>query len=566
MPLTRTHIAFLGIISIFTGIVGPGVYAGSAVLSYLMTDMRAIAYMILIVLILAFFCAAMRRWRLYRICVVFIVLWVILLGGMTIFSPLESIKTGDMITGMSWGWIFLIIGSILLSVSYQSRDISTEESSFSDAIDTVIGMVWGFALACIAGILILSSLSYFGRSQSHDIIRDLYTSGELQIQSGGIAVSPASTDLPFVDYERASDTFLSITSTGGERIWRLQSKNHTETGTLIDGRSPFLIGNKLYMRDVEWRVYSWATLILGSRVSTEGDVVLQRDEKRMVATHKDGILIAPDAGGILTPPIVLSRDATSIAWTISKNMKKYIIKDGVPFGTAYDRIYSLDTSRTGDTTLALVQSWSDTLIIKNGIPLSPLAPEYLTGSYQSNGSNFLITSDKNGIKKVHHDMVVVSRDLEEVRETFLEKDGGSYAYFGRPLGEKYYCLFTRYRGNLCGIEAYMNPIVGADGGSIIFAGKKDGVWSIYRNTDTVIKNTNYTQEDISYDYVYYDATNPRTYLFIIYDKNSHTYTYLKNGNILPWVWDDISTDVSFGYDNHILTAAKDATGWHIIEL
>lgn len=130
-------------------------------------------------------------------------------------------------------------------------------------------------------------------------------------------------------------------------------------------------------------------------------------------------------------------------------------------------------------------------------------------------------------------MVAVSRDLEEVRETFLEKDGGSYAYFGRPLGEKYYCLFTRYKGNLCGIEAYMNPIVGADGGSIIFAGKKDGIWSIYRNTDTVIKNTNYTQEDISYDYAHYDATNPRTYLFIIYDKNTRTYTYLKNGTILP---------------------------------
>lgn len=76
----------------------------------------------------------------------------------------------------------------------------------------------------------------------------------------------------------------------------------------------------------------------------------------MVARHKDGLLITPDAGGILTLPIALSRDATSIAWTISKNTKKYIIKDGVPFGTAYDVIYALDTSHTGDTTLALVQS------------------------------------------------------------------------------------------------------------------------------------------------------------------------------------------------------------------
>lgn len=60
---------------------------------------------------------------------------------MTIFTPLESIKTGDSISGMSWAWIFLIIGSILLATSYKARDITTEESSFSDAIDTVIGMV-----------------------------------------------------------------------------------------------------------------------------------------------------------------------------------------------------------------------------------------------------------------------------------------------------------------------------------------------------------------------------------------------------------------------------------------
>lgn len=54
-------------------------------------------------------------------------------------------------------------------------------------------------------------------------------------------------------------------------------------------------------------------------------------------------------------------------------------------------------------------------------------------------------------------MEVVSRDLTEVREIFLEEDGGSYAYFGRPIGEDRYCLFTRYKGNLCGLQGYMNP-------------------------------------------------------------------------------------------------------------
>jgi hypothetical protein len=52
---------------------------------------------------------------------------------------------------------------------------------------------------------------------------------------------------------------------------------------------------------------------------------------------------------------------------------------------------------------------------------------------------------------------------EEIREIFLERSGNSYAYFGRPLGERKYCLFTRYRGNICGIEGYMNPRLSADG-------------------------------------------------------------------------------------------------------
>jgi hypothetical protein len=76
----------------------------------------------------------------------------------------------------------------------------------------------------------------------------------------------------------------------------------------------------------------------------------------------------------------------------------------------------------------------------------------VSGSYISNGAHSLFVTEKEGIKKVIHDMEVVSRDLQEVRETFIEEDGGSYTYFGRPIGENTYCIFTRYRGNLCGLE------------------------------------------------------------------------------------------------------------------
>jgi Na+/glutamate symporter len=74
MSLTRTHIAFLGIISIFTGLVGPGTYAGDEILSYLMTDMRWLSYSILLSLILAFTLASLRKWSLYRLFVLLIIL------------------------------------------------------------------------------------------------------------------------------------------------------------------------------------------------------------------------------------------------------------------------------------------------------------------------------------------------------------------------------------------------------------------------------------------------------------------------------------------------------------
>ena len=70
MSLTRTHIAFLGIISIFTGLIGPGTSTENELLSYLMTDMRAIAFALLISLILGFILVALRKWSLYRLSVI----------------------------------------------------------------------------------------------------------------------------------------------------------------------------------------------------------------------------------------------------------------------------------------------------------------------------------------------------------------------------------------------------------------------------------------------------------------------------------------------------------------
>lgn len=102
MSLTRTHIAFLGIISVFTGLVGPGTRSGDILLSYLMTDMRWIAYAILIALILAFTLASTRKWSSYRISVSLTIIGIIALGIITLMGRISNMKTGEMASGMSW--------------------------------------------------------------------------------------------------------------------------------------------------------------------------------------------------------------------------------------------------------------------------------------------------------------------------------------------------------------------------------------------------------------------------------------------------------------------------------
>lgn len=565
MSLTRTHIAFLGIISVFTGLVWPGTRSGDILLSYLMTDVRWIAYAILIALILAFTLASTRKWPSYRISVSLTIIGIITLAVMTFMGRISNMKTWELASGVSWGWAFLIIGAILLLISYKRGDLLQEETQFSDIVDTIIGMVGGFALACIAGILILSSLSFFTRGQSHEILSRAYVSGEIRILSGGILSVGISDTLPSITYDRGGDSLLTSIATASGTNWQLVQEGVISTGRLKTGQTPLLMGKNIYAIDANNYVYSSGRLLLGSRISGWEKAIVYKESGDIHVVYADGSKII-EHKGILSAPLVFSKDTSTLVWTTGQVGEKRIVKNGIPMQESYSKIDHIALSWNWQSIITLVSSGWESSIIKNGIPIWKLPAEYLSGSYRSNGSHFLYITESNGIKKVIYDMEVISRDLTEVRETFLEENGGSYAYFGIPLGEKRYCLFTRYKGNLCGLEGYMNPTLWADGGSVIFAWKKDGIWGIYRNTDELVKNTGYTTQKIEYDYVFFDTTNPRTYLFIERDPTTWLYSYRKNGVLLPWRWKDVSTEVQFGYDNHILTAGQDESGWKILEL
>ncbi len=154
-------------------------------------------------------------------------------------------------------------------------------------------------------------------------------------------------------------------------------------------------------------------------------------------------------------------------------------------------------------------------IMKNGIRTEKLSSGYIDGTLNMNGTESIYAAEHDNTIELIHNGSILDRKFDEIREIFLDRDGGGYVYFGRPLGEQSYCLFTRYRGNLCGLTGYMNPRQSPDGLSVIYAGLKDGNWGIYRNATPIIRNTGYpNKEDISRDYVFFDITNPYYYLFI----------------------------------------------------
>ncbi len=429
MPLSRTHIAFLGIISMITGMIAPGVGDQLSPLSYLMTDVRSIGYGILFLLVVSFALASLRAWRWYRVAVVCIFMGIGYLLFMTIFSYIHTIRDGMNVWWFQWGWIFLIIGCMLILISY--RKTEGEKEDFSETIDALIGIIGGFALACIVGMLILSSLSFFGSDKSGSLLGELFGSGSVRVFSWGVMWWKTYETEPALSYNRKSDVLL------------IQYGSWWKTVEELFGSGEIL---------------SW---------SGEKTLGLLRLEKSQV----------------------------------SKNM------------------------------------------------LHTMSGEI-----------------HNGIIRLTYDGQLINRDLEEVRELYLGDDW-SYAYFARPLGEKRFCIFTRYRWSLCGLDWYMSPTVGADGTSILFAGYKDKVWSVYRNTLRVVKNTGYTKTGgISNDYVFFDTTRPETYLFLEKDAQTGTYQYRKNGKLIEKRWKDVSLHISFGYDNHIITTAKDEEWWKVIEL
>lgn len=568
MPLTSTHIAFLGIVSIFTGLIAPWVTTtGEKISSYLITDMRWIAYLLFVSWIMAFYLASIRMWRFFRLSVFFIGVLVFLLAVMTAMRRVTVSQTQIHATGYSWGWIFLCIGVILLFLSIIGPRLDeSREKNLWEKLDMVIGIFWGGILACLAGIIILSSLSYFQSRSTTIILERLYESGSVMVLSWEIPAVGNSQIMPEIFYDRAREKMLLTFTSSWGTYWELREGNGgVHTGVLQSWLSPVWIGDTLYGQDHHGYAYSGGRLILWSRVIRDPDAIILK-QNGFIKIIIDEWVHSFEHRALFGDMITLSQDGKELYWVIKNGTGVSLVQNGIPKNDIYDEILSLDVSENGENTLMIVRSGQKYSLIKNQTHKILLPQTVLPESTLSNGIHSLLISQEKWVKNVLYDGTTTDKDLQEIRERFLARDGSSYAYFGKPLWEEKWCLFTRYQGNMCGLEGYMNPTLGADGSSLLYLGKKDWVWSIYRNIDRIISLPDYNPKNIDRDYSFFDITNPRTSLIIEYMPEKNAYRYRKNGKILPWEWTDVSTKVFFGYDNHIITTAKDRYGWKILEL
>lgn len=154
-------------------------------------------------------------------------------------------------------------------------------------------------------------------------------------------------------------------------------------------------------------------------------------------------------------------------------------------------------------------------LVQDGVFQSTLRSSRVLGTLAMNGMHSLYQlKNEDGSISIVFDDIVLDKKLDEIRETYIDLHGG-YAYFGRLQGETQYCLFTRYKGDICGLDGYMNPFQEADGEYIVFAGLKKGVWSLYRGITPFIASMGYENRgNISHDYFFADNTQPRYYMFV----------------------------------------------------
>jgi hypothetical protein len=573
MQFSRSHAGMLGLISIFTGMIASGASSDILQVPYPLTNMRWVAYSILLCIILDFYFVSMRRWKANKYYSLIIISLLVVLAFLTVTNNVIDLKNAIPLIHLSWWWVFFSVGIWLLIYTLQSTEQEAEMGS-SLFFDTILGIIGSFTLSCLAVLIIyIGSMSVIKNENKKDgVLISIFGKDKITSYSW-VKLSPAYTSIEHMTFDRKNNTLSFV----WENIlhWReffKSTQKQTQTGQTIEtthiplkkneyiveyGTSSLLVDNENHVQFINNQKIHWVY------IKKNSDFIAFSNTWNLyvINTSKIRSWTGENMNSIHMLNHTIDEQENNTFWI--KNNSLYI-NNGELSGS-YENTENINISPNGKEWIIIANTWSQRVVIKNNIIIHRTYTWYIASTYRSNGGHYFYAFDNSWSIRAVYDGNLLENTFSEIREVFLSRDGGAYGFFARPLWEKKYCLFTRYSGNLCGLEGYMNPRLSADGSSILYAGLKDKIWKIYRNIYVIIQDTKYTHDDISGDYSFYDITNPKTYIFI--EKNNDgSYLVRKNGKIIPKKWNDIWTDVFFGYDNTIIFTAEDESGWHVIEI
>lgn len=551
------HLGILGVVGIFTGIISPVIGNTSASFPFPLTDLQIPAYLVLLSLAIICILLTVKSWGTAKF---FCLIVLGLIGYLFIKSWNGEVRTlwWTLVQELSWGWIFLTTGSgLLIRSMFDSDDIDTETS----LSDHLIGWLGAVTILALTGLIIsISYIPNIHESNKSHIIEWVFWSGWTETRSG-ITLSAPFSSIEQLIFDRKRDSINFFTSSWTNMV---SVPNH-----VVFDRLPYAttsIWDSTYTINAEWFVSTASWDIIGK-------AILPQDVEKSILMYSGSTLMGLNSKWIQS----YSGEYTSIEnITTSKNWKDHIWKSKT--GTGYTlfkngkaileqqyEIMSIAISPDWDSIMAHTRDTDGShYIMKNGVKIEKIGTWYIEWTLRMNGTESIYTSEHDNAIELVQNGTILDRKFDEIREIFLDRDGGGYTYFGRPLGEQSYCLYTRYRGNLCGLTGYMNPRQSPDGISIIYAWLKDGNWGIYRNATPIIRNTGYpNKDDISRDYVFFDITNPSYYLFIRWSDDG--YRLYKKWAWVEGIWKDVGLDATFGYDNKIIMSIQDKNGWRLIE-
>lgn len=559
MTLSRTHMSMLAAVSIFTGIIAPAVGNASGTFPFPLTNMQIVAYILLILIGIVFLVSAMRNWKWLRLVWVIAIIIIIYLGFMA-WTGQVTTSTGTILSSFTWGWFFLLIGCLLLIVSMFRPD--TIENKTAQVFDAVVGWIGAMTILWLTVLIIFISFSRSG-GYTKSVLQNAFWTGSVETRTG-ITLSPAYGSIEKLSFDRSKDMISFFTASGSDMVAIPEMR--------VFDRLPYaktnISGNAYYIAADGTTTDQSGTLLWKA--------ILPQDINDGLIYIKSGILHELRTSGEDTiiksvtdtfEELSTTSDGKSHIWKSKTESGYTLYRDGVVVAWPLYGISHISANRDGSSIMSLARDaeWSGAYILKNNIKTIMLEKGYISGTLRMNGSDSIYAIEQDGVIKLIYNGSIIDKKFDEVREIFLEENGTGYAYFWRPLGENTYCLYTRYKGNLCGLTGYMNPRKSADGSSIIYAAIKDGAWGIYRNISPVIKNTGYPNtSSIARDYAFFDTTNPNYYLFISYSNDG--YRLYKKWKWIDWIWKDVGLDVLFGYNNKVIMSVQDDTGWRVIEI